>query len=136
VTEENTMSEHISEYIKNKREENGLSQRQLAELSKVSNTEIWQIENGKRKKVQPSILRSMAPHLGTTYEELMKIAGYISNEFALNIVYMDEEAMPGYFIEALGFIRSAYAELSENEFKTMLQMARSYHQTIMEAKSK
>jgi transcriptional regulator with XRE-family HTH domain len=127
---------NISEFIKLRREERALSQRQLAELSGVSNTEIWQIETGKRKKVQPFILRSMAPHLGVSYAELMKIAGYISDESAFIFSFTDEEDLPEYVIEAIGFMRFAASNLNENEFRTMLQLAKSYYQTIMEAKAK
>jgi transcriptional regulator with XRE-family HTH domain len=125
---------NISGFIKVKREERNLSQRQLAELSGVSNTEIWQIENGKRQKVQPYILRSIAPHLGVSYEELMKIAGYISKEFTFSFSFTDEADLPEYVVAAIGFMRLAASNLNENEFKTMLQMAKSYYQTIMEAK--
>jgi transcriptional regulator with XRE-family HTH domain len=127
---------NISDFIKTKREEHNLSQRQLAELCGISNTEVWQIENGKRKKVQPLILKAMAPHLNVSYEELMKIAGYISDESTFNFSFTDKEELPEYVIEAIGFMRFAYSNLNENEFKTMLQMAKSYYQTIMEAKSK
>jgi transcriptional regulator with XRE-family HTH domain len=127
---------NISEFIKLRREERALSQRQLAELSGVSNTEIWQIETGKRKKVQPFILRSMAPHLGVSYAELMKIAGYISDASAFIFSFTDEEDLPEYVIEAIGFMRFAASNLNENEFRTMLQLAKSYYQTIMEAKAK
>jgi transcriptional regulator with XRE-family HTH domain len=127
---------NISEFIKLRREERALSQRQLAELSGVSNTEIWQIETGKRKKVQPFILRSMAPHLGVSYAELMKIAGYISDESAFIFSFTDEEDLPEYVIEAIGFMRFAASNLNENEFRTMLQLAKSYYQTIMKAKAK
>jgi transcriptional regulator with XRE-family HTH domain len=127
---------NISEFIKLRREERALSQRQLAELGGVSNTEIWQIETGKRKKVQPFILRSMAPHLGVSYAELMKIAGYISDESAFIFSFTDEEDLPEYVIEAIGFMRFAASNLNENEFRTMLQLAKSYYQTIMKAKAK
>lgn len=124
----------ISEYIKIKREEKGLSQRELAKLSKVSNTEISKIELGERKKVSIKILEAIAPHLGVPYEELLKIAGYIPDEY--NFVYVDDERMPEYFIEAVAFLRYSFDNLSEHEFKTMLQLAKSYYQTIMEVKNK
>ncbi|MBC7766153.1 MAG: helix-turn-helix domain-containing protein [Hyphomonadaceae bacterium] len=54
-----------------------LSQRQLAEKSGVSNTEIWRIESGERQHPSPLILKAIAPHLGVTYEHLLKKAGYI-----------------------------------------------------------
>jgi transcriptional regulator with XRE-family HTH domain len=127
---------NISGYIKAKRLERNLSQRQLAELSGVSNTEIWQIENGRRQKVQPYILRSIAPHLGVSYEELLKIAGYISEESAFSFSFTDEADLPEYVVAAIGFMRFAASNLNETEFQTMLQMAKSYCQTIMEAKVK
>ncbi|WIF95094.1 helix-turn-helix domain-containing protein [Caminicella sporogenes] len=64
-------------YIKNLRKEKGLSQRRLAEMAKVSNTEISRIESGERQKPSPLILKAIAPHLGVSYSELMKKAGYL-----------------------------------------------------------
>lgn len=70
---------NIGEYILKLRTQKGLSQRKLSKLSGVSNTEISRIESGERQKVSPDILRVVAPHLGTSYEQLMEIAGYITN---------------------------------------------------------
>ncbi|ENK1243849.1 helix-turn-helix domain-containing protein [Clostridium sporogenes] len=67
----------FGEFLKNIRKEKGLSQRQLAELSRISNTEISRIESGKRQNPSPNILKSIAPHLGLSYGELMIKAGYI-----------------------------------------------------------
>lgn len=67
----------IGEFIKKLRKENNLSQRDLAEKSKVSNAEISRIETGERKNPSPASLKAFAPYLGVTYEELMKQAGYI-----------------------------------------------------------
>jgi hypothetical protein len=78
----------------------------------------------------------MAPHLGVSYAELMKIAGYISDASAFIFSFTDEEDLPEYVIEAIGFMRFAASNLNENEFRTMLQLAKSYYQTIMEAKAK
>jgi len=75
----------IGKYISNLRNEKELSQRKLAELSGISNTEISRIESGERKKVSPEILKALAPYLGVSYENLMEVAGYISktsNRFA------------------------------------------------------
>ena len=63
-------------YIKNLREQNDLSQRELAERSGVSNAEISRLETGGRKKPSPMVLKSLAPYLGVSYEELMRQAGY------------------------------------------------------------
>lgn len=67
----------FGEFIKKLRNENSLSQRDLAEKSGVSNAEISRIETGERKKPSPSVLKAFAPYLGVTYEELMQQAGYI-----------------------------------------------------------
>jgi transcriptional regulator with XRE-family HTH domain len=64
-------------FLKNLREQNKLSQRDLAEKSGVSNAEISRLETGDRKKPSPLVLKSLAPSLGVTYEELMQQAGYI-----------------------------------------------------------
>lgn len=67
----------FGEYLKAQRDAKGLSQRQLADLAKVSNTEISRIESGERQKPSPNILKAIAPHLGISYGELMTQAGYI-----------------------------------------------------------
>lgn len=68
---------NFGEFIKSLRKENNLSQRDLAEKSGISNAEISRIETGERQKPSPMALKAFAPHLGKTYEELLKQAGYI-----------------------------------------------------------
>ena len=68
---------NFGEYLKTLRREKKLSQRQLADLSKISNTEVSRLESGQRLKPSPAILKAIAPHLGISYGELMKKAGYI-----------------------------------------------------------
>lgn len=84
----------FGDYIKALRDKKNLSQRDIAELSKVSNTEISRIESGERKKPSPKILKAIAPHLGTSYEGLMSKAGYIEETIEHNayteFVYKDE----------------------------------------------
>lgn len=68
---------NFGEYIKNLRIEKELSQRELAEKSGVSNSEISRLESGERKKPSPVSLKAIAPFLGTSFEELLQEAGYI-----------------------------------------------------------
>lgn len=68
---------NLGEFLKDKRKQKRLSQRQLAEYSGVSNTEISRLEAGTRQKPSPKVLSAIAPHLGVTYGELLKMAGYI-----------------------------------------------------------
>lgn len=67
----------FGEFLKKLRVEKSLSQRELANLAKISNTEISRIEAGVRQKPSPNILKAIAPHLGISYSELMINAGYI-----------------------------------------------------------
>lgn len=71
------MSCELGRFIESLRNEKNISQRQLADKSGISNTEVWRIESGERKNPSPLVLKSLAPHLGVSYEELMIKAGYI-----------------------------------------------------------
>jgi SOS-response transcriptional repressor LexA/DNA-binding XRE family transcriptional regulator len=64
----------------------GLKIRELESLSGVSNAYLSQLENGKRGKPSPEIIKKLAPHLDTSYTDLMKMAGYINEE-------IDDEAL-------------------------------------------
>ncbi|MGI6570147.1 MAG: helix-turn-helix domain-containing protein [Caldicoprobacterales bacterium] len=70
-------SVEFGKYLKALRKERGVSQRELAELSGFSNAELSKIESGDRKKPSPALLKAIAPHLNTSYETLMKKAGYL-----------------------------------------------------------
>lgn len=67
----------IGAYLKARREERGMTLRQVEELSGVSNAYLCLIESGKRKDPHPRILKSLAAAYGEDLEELMKIAGYL-----------------------------------------------------------
>ncbi|MGI5871857.1 MAG: helix-turn-helix domain-containing protein [Bacillota bacterium] len=67
----------FGEFIEHLRKEKGLSMRQVAELAKISHTEVKRIEDGVRKQPSPQVLRLLAKALDTPYEELMEQAGYI-----------------------------------------------------------
>lgn len=67
----------FSQYIKDLREKKRYSQRKLALLAGLSNTEIARIENGERKNPSPEVLEKLAAPLGVSYEELMAAAGYL-----------------------------------------------------------
>lgn len=67
----------FGEYVKSLRANKDLSQRDLADKSGISNAEISRLETGDRKKPSPKAIKSIAPHLGVSYEHLMEKAGYI-----------------------------------------------------------
>ena len=71
------MAIEIGAYIADLRNEKKWSQRELAEKSGISNTEISRIEAGKRTKPTPATLRALSDALQVEYSDLMKSAGYI-----------------------------------------------------------
>jgi len=66
----------LGSIIRKLREEKGFSQRQLASLSGVSNTEISRIESSERKQPSQETLSKLAKCLSISYEELLVAAGY------------------------------------------------------------
>lgn len=67
-------------YIRKKRMEKGMSQRQLAALSGISNSEISRIEAGERRSPSPQVLNGIARALDLPYETLLSEAGYLPSE--------------------------------------------------------
>lgn len=70
----------FARYLKQLREKNNLSIRQLALYSNVSAGYLSQIESGIRGIPSPTILKKISIPLKISYEELMKAAGYLTNE--------------------------------------------------------
>jgi transcriptional regulator with XRE-family HTH domain len=67
---------HFGIYVKELRNKAGLSQRDLAELSNISNAEISRIETGNRQNISIKSIQALAPHLGVSIEHLIHKAGY------------------------------------------------------------
>lgn len=65
----------VGELITEAREKKGISKNQLAELSKVSHTEIARIESGERETPNPKTLRKISKYIGINYNDLMYAAG-------------------------------------------------------------
>ncbi len=70
--------EQLGKILNKARIEKGYSTRKLAELSKVaSNAEISMLENAKRLKPDPIMLKAIAKILDLDYIELFQLIGYI-----------------------------------------------------------
>ena len=67
MDQEKTLGELISEA----REKKGLSQRQLAKLANVNNSELSKIEAGIRLEPNPKILRRISNYIDVNYSDLM-----------------------------------------------------------------
>ena len=76
-TNDNFDGKKFGSRLKELRKLKGLKLRELEDLSGVSNAYLSQLENGKRGKPSPEIIKKIAPHLEASYTELMKDAGYL-----------------------------------------------------------
>lgn len=65
----------VGELITEAREKQGISKNQLADLAKISHTEITRIETGEREKLNPKTLRKISKYIGINYNDLMYAAG-------------------------------------------------------------
>lgn len=65
----------VGELITEAREKQGISKNQLAELTKISHTEISRIESGEREIPNPKTLRKISKFIGINYNDLMYAAG-------------------------------------------------------------
>ena len=69
------LEKNIGEVITEAREKANLSQRQLAKLANINNSELSKIESGIRKDPSPKILRKISNVLDVNYSDLMYMIG-------------------------------------------------------------
>ena len=91
----------IGEIIAEAREKKGLSQRQLAKLAKINNSELSKIEAGIRKDPSPRILRKISSIIDVNYSDLMYSIGLGLEVTPLNY-----------------FIKNHYSNLNAEELET------------------
>jgi transcriptional regulator with XRE-family HTH domain len=140
------MQPDFAKYIKELRQDKGLSIRELASLSKVSHSYLSQIENNIKDNPSSEILRKIAKPLGVSYAELMRAAGYQEEIIDFGgyneILFKDNE---GNLVDSVRLAKeissnpewahTAYRvskELSEEDRKLLDDMARSF----LESRSK
>jgi len=73
------MEESFGTYLKNLREEKGLTINQLAAAAGISGSQISRLENGLRGIPKPATLRKIAEATDVSYELLMDQAGYLQD---------------------------------------------------------
>ena len=69
------LEKNIGEVITEAREKANLSQRQLAKLANINNSELSKIESGVRKEPSPKILHKISNVLDVNYSDLMYMIG-------------------------------------------------------------
>ena len=68
--------EQLGSVLKKKREELGLTLRDVEKKIAISNAYLSQLENHKITKPSPTILKQLSQVYGTSYQRLMEVAGY------------------------------------------------------------
>ena len=116
-TEQKGNDESFGAHLARLRNATGLSLRQVEDASdgEISNAYLSQLENNKITKPSPNILHTLADVYKTSYEDLMKRAGYITSDadasgrrqaraatFAIQGLTPEEETI---LIDYLAFIR-------------------------------
>lgn len=112
---------NFGEELKKMRLEKGLSIRKLAELSGISHAYISQIENGKRDKPKPELLKKLSGPLNIPLIELMYNAGHIDHlPAAVDFLSADFEEIKVFFPELntnhdlIGVLEEKYSEVLEH----------------------
>jgi transcriptional regulator with XRE-family HTH domain len=77
------MENEFGDFLKRLRIKRGLSLRELARRSEVSQSYLSLVERGKRGVPTPEQLLKIAPHLNVDYLELMRAAEYIKDDLEL-----------------------------------------------------
>lgn len=69
------LEKNVGQVITEAREKANLSQRQLAKLANINNSELSKIESGIRKEPSPKILRKISNVIDVNYSDLMYMIG-------------------------------------------------------------
>ena len=68
--------ETLGNFLKKKREDLGLTLRDVEKKTTISNAYLSQLENHKITQPSPTILKQLSKVYGTSYPRLMEVAGY------------------------------------------------------------
>ncbi|NFJ84615.1 helix-turn-helix transcriptional regulator [Clostridium botulinum] len=74
--------EILADMLISAREDKGYSQRQLAHITGISNSEISKLEKGQRISPNLKILKKLADALDIKYEEMLEVLGYIKSNYS------------------------------------------------------
>ena len=70
----------FKDYLKQRCRERGISLHRLALLCDLNQIYFYQSINKNKENPPPWVLRRAAPHLGVSYLDLMKMAGYLGDD--------------------------------------------------------
>ena len=81
----------IGSIIKERRLARGWSKRALADVAKISHSEVHRIENGERANPSVPVLNSLADALGIPKDDMLRLAGYKEDDSEKTVL---EKAFP------------------------------------------
>jgi len=109
--------EILADMLIGAREDKGYSQRQLAHITGISNSEISKLEKAQRKKPNLRILKKLADALDIKYEEMLEVLGYVKSDYSFkdntNTLTEDERE----------YIVNALAKTWENNINTKIDFS-------------
>lgn len=93
---DNGLNRGVGDYIKDLRLKKDITQKEFAEKTGLSASELCKIENGTRNKPSPKALKAIAPILGVTLQDLLYRSGYIDD------ISDDPELITKQYIDSMG----------------------------------
>ncbi|WP_211306833.1 helix-turn-helix domain-containing protein [Acidiferrobacter thiooxydans] len=82
IDDQKSLSDSLGAHLMRLRTAAGMSLRQVEDATKkeISNAYLSQLENNKIARPSPNVLHALANVYKTSYEDLMKRAGYLSSD--------------------------------------------------------
>ncbi len=115
-------SSKLGECIKKRREELGLSVKEVAEKANISDTEMYRIEKGIRTNPSLKTFGDLARALHLTFESLAVMAGYIDSN-STNLVQSLNESYDEFMLKIK---RSSYF------YNTLLELNNDYAENVLD----
>ncbi len=117
----------MGEYLKNLRENKGLSTREVYELSKVSNSYLSLVENGHRR-ASAVVLKKLAPVYGVDYLDLYVKAGYADlAEYEKNKKNKNDRfGNPVVILNVLGTVKAGYNGVIQEEIIDTIEVSKEF----------
>ena len=120
IKEESSMEETLGAVIARKRQEKGLSQRELAAAVKVSNSTIARLERNEILLPGSDLIRALSQELGVDYNYLLAMTRQIDDEPEIRIIQRAAHSMSQEdrqrMVEILRLaFRDAFADVRDDE---------------------
>ena len=124
------MKKNLSDVIRNAREKQGISQRELSRITNIDHNTISRIENGERKKPNTLTLTTLANVLNLDLYELMEMCGYSKEQID---VLRQKNSSVDYGIKKIEDLKERLKEIQEkidkiNDLIRRLEHSKNTHE--------